>query len=108
MTTDQIKAILETPMALFVLMLIASLLNAYKQKAGTSTGIGEYFAHVPETIAMLVTNVLGFTVLIFTDQLNFASALGLGYASNSLADLVRSGGRSTAITNSTPYVEEKK
>ena len=108
MTTEEIKAMLETPVALFVLMLIASLLSAYKQKSGTGVGIGTYFAHIPETIAMLVTNTIGFTVLIFTDQLNFASALGLGYASNSLADLIRSGGRSAQISNATPYVEEKK
>lgn len=108
MTTDQIKAILETPIALFVLMLIASLLSAYKQKAGTGMGIGEYLAYVPETIVMVVTNIIGFTGLIMTDSLNYASALGLGYASNSLADLVRSGGRSASITNSINTPEEKK
>lgn len=108
MTADQIKAILQTPASLFVLMLIASVLNAYKQKAGTGVGIGEYFAHLPETVAMLLTNTICFAVLILTDQLNYASALGLGYASNSLADLVRSGGRSATVSNSTTNVEEKK
>lgn len=108
MTTEELKILLQTPVALFVMMLIASILNAYKQKAGSGMSIGEYLSHVPETAAMLLTNSIFFAVLILTDQLNYASALGLGYASNSLADLVRPGGRSTTVTNSVANVEDRK
>lgn len=37
---------------------------------------------------MLITNMLAFAVLVFTDQLNFASAIGVGYGMNSIMDLL--------------------
>jgi len=114
MTTEELKLWLSTPLALFILMLLASVLSAWKQigdskNNGAAISWSEYFSHAPETATMLISNAIGFAILIYTDQLNFASALGLGYVSNSASDLIRSGGRSLAVSGLTNTdVEEKK
>ena len=94
MTADQLKLLLQTPLLLFLLMLAASLSNGLKQvytanQAGGSTSLKTYFlTHWPDTLGMVLANVIAFAVLILTDQLNFASALGIGYGANSLVDLL--------------------
>lgn len=105
MTPDELKTLLSTPVALFVVMLLGSLASVLKQigdakKNGSEVTIGSYLAHLPETASALILNVLGFLTLVVTDQLNFASALGVGFASNSAADLIRTGGRSFTVGNS--------
>lgn len=102
MTAEELKTLLATPAALFFVMLLGSLASMLKQisdarKNGASTSLGSYLAHWPETVGTVITNVLGYLTLVVTDQLNFASALGIGYAANSAADLLRSGGRSAAL-----------
>lgn len=101
MTADSLKALLSSPSALFVLMLLASMTNGVKQllvirQTGTPMTFLGYLAYLPETFAVLLANVIGFAVLILTDQLNFASALGVGYGTNSLIDLLP-GKRSVAL-----------
>ena len=102
MTAEALKALLSTPIALFALMLAASLANAFKQLAtanqdgGTRT-LADYLAHWKETVGAVLGNVIAFAILIYTDQLNFASALGIGYGVNSAVDLLKSGGRSGAM-----------
>lgn len=102
MTADELKIVLSTPAALFVLMLLASFSSSVKQivsarRAGVTVTCAEYWAHWPETAAALIANVIGFALLILTDQLNFASALGIGYGANSVVDLLRAGGRSNSL-----------
>lgn len=106
MTADDLKTLLSTPLALFVIMLLGSLASVLKQvadakKNGSGVTLGSYLSHLPETASALILNVLGFLTLAVTDQLNFASALGVGFASNSAADLVRTGGRSLTVGSST-------
>jgi hypothetical protein len=103
MTPAELKELLATPGALFAVMLLGSLVNGLKQlndarRHGVSPSLLSYLSHWPETLATLVANTLGFATLVVTDQLNFASALGIGYAANSAADLLRSGGRSGALS----------
>lgn len=103
MTAEELKALLSTPAALFLVMLLGSLASMLKQvsdakkNGATTTSLSSYLAHWPETLGTVITNALGFLTLVVTDQLNFASALGIGYAANSAADLLRSGGRSASL-----------
>ena len=101
MTAEALKELLQTPLALFVVMLLGSLASALKQVKGTETSLGSYLTHLPETLGALISNVLGFGVLVVTDQLNFASALGIGYVANSAIDLIRTGGRSDVVAQTT-------
>lgn len=105
MTVDALKEFLSTPAALFILMLLASLSNGMKQllvirQTGTPMTLSQYLGYIPETFGMLLANVIAFTVLVMGDQLNFASAIGIGYGTNSLVDLLP-GKRSMAL-KSTP------
>lgn len=102
MTAEALKQLLATPVALFVVMLLGSLANGLKQLAtakqsGTSASFLSYLGHWPETLATVILNALAFATLLTTDQLNFASALGIGFAANSASDLLRAGGRSAAL-----------
>lgn len=103
-SAEELKILLSTPAALFLVMLLGSLASMLKQlsdarKNGSSASLGSYLAHLPETAGTIITNALGFLTLVVTDQLNFASALGIGYAANSAADLLRTGGRSASLAN---------
>lgn len=102
MTAEQLRVLIQTPGCLFLVMMLASFCNMLKQVAdahrnGTVITLAEYLAHWPETLGTIVANVIAFGVLIVTDQLNFASALGVGYGANSVVDLMRSGGRSASL-----------
>jgi hypothetical protein len=105
MTSESLKVILSSPGPLFVLMLLASLSNGMKQlrvirQTGTPMTFWGYLSYAPETFGMLLANVIAFIVLVLTDQLNFASALGVGYGTNSLVDLLP--GRRSVALKSTP------
>ena len=98
MTLITIKEILSTPMALFLLMLFASALNGLKQlhtvrQTGTPMSFAKYWAYWPDTAGTIFANTIAFVLLIFLDQLNIFSALGIGYGANSAVDLL-SGKRS--------------
>lgn len=100
-----LKALLSTPIALLVVMLIASTVNALKQlntakKSGSDMTLTTYLGYLPDTAATLLGNVIAFAALILSDQLNFASALGIGYGINSLTDLLP-GKRADALAAST-------
>lgn len=101
-----LKILLSSPFALFFLMMLASLTNGLKQLAvlrqtGTPMSFGQYLSYLPETGSMVIANIIAFVVLILTDQLNFASALAVGYGTNSLVDLLPTGKRSLVL-KSTP------
>lgn len=113
MSAEELKELLSTPLALFILMLGASFGSAVKQiivsrNAGGYISLREYFfTHWPETVVMLGTNIGAFIGLIMTDALNWASALGVGYAANDAADLLTKKGRSDSITPTIQQVEER-
>lgn len=103
-TRDGLKAALDTPLVLLGVMLLASLINGVKQlrtakQAGGDMKLGEYLSYLPDTTATVLGNVLAFAGLILIDQLNFASALGIGYGVNSITDLLP-GKRSAAVADS--------
>lgn len=102
---DALKLFLNSPAALFILMTLASMSNGLKQllvlrQTGTPMSFGQYLSYWPETVAMVIANLIAFAVLILTDQLNFASALGVGYGTNSLVDLLP--GKRSLVLKSTP------
>lgn len=102
MDTLTLKEVLGSPVGLLMMMLAASLLGGIKQiilakKAGMEVTLAQYIQYWPETTSVIIGNVLAFVVLILTDQLNFASALGIGYGVNSAADLLRTGGRTDSV-----------
>jgi len=107
MTVLQLQKLILGPLGLFVIMTLSSFVNGLKQLVtarmqGTTeitlrTYLGKYW---PETLTAVIGNILAFAVLVATDQLNFASALGIGYGINSAADLIRSGGRSASLSQS--------
>lgn len=104
-TRDGLKALLDTPLVLFAVMLIASATNGLKQvrtahKSGSEMSFMEYWSHWPDTLATLMGNALAFAALILFDQLNFAAALGVGFGVNSITDLLP-GKRSNALAQST-------
>lgn len=105
MTIDTLKTVLSSPLGMYALMNAASLVNGLKQllvirQTGTPPTLATYLSYWPETLGMILANVIAFVVLILTDQLNFASALGIGYGTNSVVDLLP-GKRSVAL-KSTP------
>jgi len=101
MTEASLRTLLSSPAALFVLMLLASVCNGAKQilvvrQTSQAMTCWQYWSHLPETLIAVMANVIAFAVLIITDQLNFASAIAVGYGANSLADLLPKG-RSYAL-----------
>src|SRR5262245_4904840 len=102
MTPEQLKILIDNPIFLFFVMLLASVTSGLQQVAtarrdGKEVTCIEYLKHWPETAAVLLGNVLCFILLIPTDQLNLLAAIGIGFGLNTLADSMRSGGRSTFI-----------
>lgn len=107
MTADQLRELLQTPASLFLVMLLASIVSMLKQltdanRNGAKVTFAEYLSHWPETVGTILANVIAFGVLVVVDQLNFASALGVGYGANSVVDLLRNGGRSASLTPRSP------
>jgi hypothetical protein len=105
MSLEEIKVILETPVALFVLMIFGSIVSMAKQikdarNNGATLPVSDYLLSI-DTFIGLGANVIAFIGLIMTDTLNWTGALAIGYALNSAAD-IRSGGRSAAIIDSIP------
>lgn len=112
-TAAELKELLGTPVALLLIMYLASLANGVKQiivarQSGGEVTLGAYIKYWPETIGTVIGNTIAFIVLVLTDQLNFASALGIGYGVNSAVDLFRSGGRSDVMGTTTLTTQEKK
>jgi hypothetical protein len=112
MTNETLKELLSGPAALFLMMMLASMVNGLQQlnvvrQTGTPMTAREYFfKYWPTTLGMALTNVIAFITLVMTDQLNFASALGIGYGVNSAIDLLPNSTRSHALKR-TPDDEVK-
>lgn len=110
MTAAVIQAYLGSPAGLFLLMLLASFANGMKQivvvrQTSAAMTCLQYWGYLPETLTVVAGNIIAYVVLLMTDQLNFASALAVGYGANSLADLIPKG-RSYALKQ-TPDVPSK-
>jgi hypothetical protein len=101
-TNDDIKNFMMTPFALFLVMLVGSFGSALnqivrEQRQGSTITFRAYITHWPELSAAMIANVFAWMTLLLADQLNFAAAVGIGFAANSLADQVRLKGRSEDI-----------
>lgn len=104
MTTEHIQELLRNPLVLLAAMYGATLVSMLKQIVAARRdglkvpGPKEYiFTYWPETMFSIFGNAIAFATLIETNTLNLASAVGIGYATNSVADLLRHGGRSAAV-----------
>lgn len=105
MTDADIKEFLHNPLVLLAAMYLAMIVSALKQIASARmdgikppTCVKYFTKYWAETLGAILGNVLSFAVLIETDTLNLASAIGIGYAVNSMADLLKSkNGRSAAV-----------
>ena len=96
MTVEELKVWLENPLICFALMVLGTFTSIFKQirdaynTHGTEIGYFEYLIKFwPETITMLMTNTVAFIALITTGTLNAPAAWGVGYAANSISDLIR-------------------
>lgn len=107
MTAEALKAILSTPLALAVLMLLGTFISMLKQYVdgksnGSAITLGQYLFKV-ETVITLGLNAFAFVTLIMTDSLDFTNATAIGFAANSLSDMFMPGkGRSMAIVDKVP------
>lgn len=104
-----LKDLLSNQIFLFALMLFGTLLSMAKQYVdgrmnAATIDFGAYLLRI-ETLIAVGANVIAFLGLIDSGQLNFLSAVGVGYALNSLTDL-KPGGRSAAIVESIPDSKE--
>jgi hypothetical protein len=100
--TGEIKSALANPYVLYALMIAGSVVSLIKQWGaakmdGATATIGGLLGHWQETLTTLFGNSIAFFLLIDTGTLNFISAVSIGYAINSLADLNPVGTRSTVL-----------
>lgn len=101
---EELRGWLDSPVVLYVLMLLGSLASALKQwsvarMSGSTLSLATYMSYLQEGVTTIIVNTLSFAALIYADQLNFVSAIGIGYMTNSLSDLLPTGTRSDAVAN---------
>lgn len=106
-TEEDVRLLIKNPLFLFFVMLLGALHSMTKQimdarKNGNEVSFGVYISHWPETMGALGGLMVSFFGLFETNTLNIASAWGLGYMSNSMADTVRTGGRSKSMAPPSP------
>jgi hypothetical protein len=99
-----LQEIIDSPLVLYLLMLAGSGVSGLKQltvgkMSGSKLTFVQYLGYWPELLATLGSNTLAFITLIQLDQLNFMAAIGIGYALNSLSDLLPAGSRSDGVAN---------
>jgi len=93
---------LKNPWVLYGLMIAGSVVSLLKQWGaaamdGSKATFGGLLVHWQETLTTLFGNTIAFFMLVDSGNLNFISAISIGYAINSLADLNPAGSRSTAL-----------
>jgi hypothetical protein len=90
----------------FIVSVLKQLIDAKNNGAAVGPAFArKYFAdHWIETTFALVGSIVLFSVAALTGQLNVMSALGAGYAGNSIADFLSgtAGTRSRLIANQQP------
>lgn len=106
MDAESLKALLSSPAALFVVMLLASAANGLKnlieaKQQGSNVGFADVFGHGLDILYTAITNSLAFALLLQTDSLNLASAIGLGYLAGSAVSLLNPQGAAKAISTTT-------
>jgi hypothetical protein len=109
-TTTELKDWFAQPWALLVLMYLGALGSALKtvstaRRDGATVTLAEYLGHWPETISAVVAVFFAWLGLLFTDQLNVAAALAYGAVANTGIDIIRAGGRTTALNPPSPPKE---
>lgn len=104
MTIEGFQDFLANPLVLLAAMYAAMASSMLKQIVAARRdglkvpGVTDYLVtYWPETAFAIFGNAIAFATLVETGTLNLASAVGIGYATNSVADLIRAGGRSSAI-----------
>jgi hypothetical protein len=103
MTTESLQQLLMNPWVLFVLMIFGTVLSMLKQwkqaqMDGSTATLGTYLSHIQELLIAIGGNIIVFFLLVDSSNLNFVSALSIGYVLNSVADLNPAGTRSTTLT----------
>ncbi len=102
-TAEEMKTLLANPWVLFGFMIFGTILSMLKQwkqanMDGSTVTMGTYLSHVQELLIAVGGNVIAFFLLVDSGNLNFVSAVSIGYVLNSVADLNPAGTRSTALT----------
>lgn len=106
-TQEDLLTLLSNVWVLYALMLLGTLasqmkqVNVAQQSGSAVTYMGHMF-RLREWIVLFITNTLSFAALIYSDQLNFASAVAVGFALNELVDLDPTSSRSSGaqvVTN---------
>lgn len=98
----QMQDWLKNPWVLFGFMIFGTILSMVKQwkqaqMDGSSATLGTYLSHLQELFIAIGGNILAFFLLVDSGNLNFVSAVSIGYVLNSVADLNPLGGRSTSL-----------
>jgi len=104
-TTEGIQQLLMNPWVLFVLMIFGTILSMLKQwkqaqMDGSTATLGTYLSHIQELLIAVGGNMIAFFLLVDSGNLNFVSAVSIGYVLNSVADLNPAGTRSTILAKS--------
>lgn len=106
-SVDDVKGWLQSPLMLFIVMNLAALGNALKAVNvaninGSDITLTDYVQHWPQTVAAVILNAIAFLILVESNTLNLAAALGIGYGVNSLADYIQpKTGRTGSIAKTT-------
>lgn len=103
--TAQLQQWLMNPWVLFGLMIFGTVLSMLKQwkqaqMDGSTATLGTYLSHIQELLIAIGGNAIAFFLLVDGGNLNFISAVSIGYVLNSVADLNPAGTRSTAMSSS--------
>lgn len=104
-TQEELLVVLENVWVLYAMMLMGTLasqlkqVNVAQQNGATVTYTSQIF-RLREWIVLFITNTLSFVALIYSGQLNFVSAVAVGFALNELVDLDPTSSRSTSVVQS--------
>lgn len=99
---ESLQLMLMNPWVLFGFMIFGSILSMVKQWGqakmdGSVVTVSTYVSHLQELFTTLGGNAIAFFLLVDSGNLNYVSAVSIGYVLNSAADLNPLGGRSTTL-----------
>jgi hypothetical protein len=101
-TQEEMITWLSNPWVLYGLMILGSVISGLKQvklaqMEGSGITVKSHFARLADFFVVWGTNTLSFIALIYSGQLNFVSAVTVGFALNELIDLNPASSRSNAL-----------
>lgn len=101
-TQEELIGWLNNVWVLYGLMILGSVISGLKQikvaqMEGSGVTAGGHFSHWSDAVIVLGSNTLSFIALIYADQLNFVSAVSVGFVLNELVDLNPASSRSNAL-----------